>query len=201
MTTATATVALRHYQDSAVTLALEALEQGEHPVLALPTGAGKSLVIAALADQLPARVLVTTHRQELLEQNAAQLERYGNEAASGIYSAGLRRRDDQARVIFGGIQSIYRRVDTLQQAGPFRYIIVDECHRVPPPSASSMYGTVFDACPDAQRIGLSATPYRLEGGLPACRRGYVVHQHARIRRHPGSYARVAGPAGGAAHGP
>ena len=165
MTTATATVALRPYQDSAVTLALEALAQGEHPVLALPTGAGKSLVIAALADQLPGRVLVATHRQELLEQNAAQLERLGDDPASGIYSAGLRRREDQARVLFGGIQSIYRRMDTLQQAGAFRYIIVDECHRVPPPSLQSMYGTVFDACPDAQRIGLSATPYRSDDGL------------------------------------
>lgn len=165
MTTATATVALRPYQDAAVDAALRALEQGEHPVLSLPTGAGKSLVIAALAAQLPGRILVATHRQELLEQNAAQLNRYGDEAESGIYSAGLRRRDDQARVIFGGIQSIYRCMDTLQQAGQFRYVIVDEAHRVPPPSASSMYATVFDACLAAQRIGLTATPYRLDDGL------------------------------------
>jgi DNA repair protein RadD len=165
MTTATTTVALRPYQDTAVDAVLGALEQGDHPVLSLPTGSGKSLVIAALAAQLDGRILVATHRQELLEQNAAQLERYDDEAQSGIYSAGLGRRDGQARVIFGGIQSIYRRMDTLQQAGPFRYIIVDEAHRVPPPSEDSMYGTVFDACPDALRIGLSATPYRLDDGL------------------------------------
>ena len=165
MATATATVALRPYQDEAVDAALDALDQGEHPVLSLPTGSGKSLLIAALAAKLPGRILVATHRQELLEQNAAQLERFDDEAESGIYSAGLRRRDDQARVIFGGIQSIYRRMGMLQHAGVFRYIIVDECHRVPPPSESSMYGTVFDACPDAQRLGLTATPYRLDDGL------------------------------------
>jgi DNA repair protein RadD len=165
MTTATTTVALRPYQDTAVEAALGALDQGEHPVLSLPTGSGKSLVIAALAAQLDGRILVATHRQELLEQNAAQLERYDDEAQSGIYSAGLSRRDDKARVIFGGIQSIYRRMATLQQAGRFRYVIVDEAHRVPPPSENSMYGTVFDACPEAMRIGLTATPYRLDDGL------------------------------------
>ena len=165
MTTATATVALRPYQDAAVDAALLDLERGEHPVLSLPTGSGKSLLIAALAARLHGRILVATHRQELLEQNAAQLERFDDEAQSGIYSAGLRRRDDQARVIFGGIQSIYRRMQALQQAGMFRYIIVDECHRVPPPSEASMYGTVFAACPDALRVGLTATPYRLNNGL------------------------------------
>ena len=165
MTPAIANVALRPYQNSAVDDAVCALEQGEHPVLSLPTGSGKSLVIAALAAQLPGRILVATHRQELLEQNAAQLERFDDEAQSGIYSAGLRRRDDQGRVIFGGIQSIYWRMGMLQQSGAFRYVIVDECHRVLPPSESSMYGTVFAACPEALRVGLTATPYRLNNGL------------------------------------
>ena len=165
MTTASAPVTLRPYQQTAVHAALQAIERDEHPVISLPTGSGKSLVIAALAAQLPGRILVATHRQELLEQNSAQLDRYDQETTPGIYSAGLRRRDDQARVILGGIQSIYRRMDTLQQAGAFRHIIVDECHRVPPPSESSMYGAVFTACPEAQRIGLSATPYRLDNGV------------------------------------
>jgi DNA repair protein RadD len=85
MTTATTTVALRPYQDSAVDAALDALEQGEHPVLSLPTGSGKSLVIAALCAQLNGRILVATHRQELLEQNAAQLERFDDDAECGAY--------------------------------------------------------------------------------------------------------------------
>ncbi|MGH2627554.1 MAG: DEAD/DEAH box helicase, partial [Anaerolineales bacterium] len=40
-----------------------------------------------------------------------------------------------------------------------------EAHRVPPPSVTSMYGAVFAACPEAQRLGLTATPYRLDDGL------------------------------------
>jgi DNA repair protein RadD len=156
---------LRPYQHEAVEACLLALEDGGSPVLALPTGSGKSRVIAALCERLPGRMLVATHRQELLEHNAAQLTAYQETAEHGIYSAGLKRRDREAQVIFGGIQSIYRQMDRLQQAGEFWTVIVDEAHRVPPPSVRSMYGQVFEACPGAQRIGLTATPYRLDDGL------------------------------------
>lgn len=157
---------LRPYQHEAVDTCLEALKSGHSPVLMLPTGSGKSRVIAALCEVIPDRILVVTHRQELLEQNAAQLCAYMEDPADhGIYSAGLGRRDTARRVVFGGIQSIYRQMGRLQQAGAFRTVIVDEAHRVPPPSLASMYGKVFAACPDAQRIGLTATPYRLDDGL------------------------------------
>lgn len=165
MSTTAPSLTLRPYQEAAVQMALDALEHGEHPVLALPTGAGKSLVIAALIERLPDRILVATHRQELLEQDESQLARLSDEPTAGVYSAGLARREADARVVFGGVQSIYRKMSVLQRAGPFRYIVVDEAHRVPPPSVASMYGAVFDACPDAQRLGLTATPYRSDDGL------------------------------------
>jgi len=101
MPTATVPVTLWPYQEHARDAALAALARGEHPVISLPTGSGKSLVIADLCARLEGRILVATHRQELLEQNAAQLQRYDDGAESGIYSAGLKRRDDQARVIYG----------------------------------------------------------------------------------------------------
>ena len=119
---------LRPYQHEAVTTCLEALAAGHSPVLMLPTGSGKSRVIAALCEVIPERILVATHRQELLEQNAAQLCAYmENPADYGLYSAGLGRRETANRVVFGGIQSIYRQMDRLQQAGAFQTVIVDEC--------------------------------------------------------------------------
>lgn len=156
---------LRPYQHEAVEACLAALADGGSPVLALPTGSGKSRVIAALCEQIPGRILVATHRQELLEQNAAQLHAYQETADHGIFSAGLKRREVHHQVIFGGIQSIYRQMDRLQRVGAFHAVIVDEAHRVPPPSVRSMYGQMFEACPGAQRIGLTATPYRLDDGL------------------------------------
>jgi DNA repair protein RadD len=158
---------LRPYQAEALDACLKALAQAQHPVLSLPTGSGKSHLIAALCEQLPGRILVATHRRELLEQDSAKLDEHldGQAEDWGIYSAGLSRRDDASRIIFGGIGSIYRRMAQLQEAGAFAYIIVDEAHRIPHSSIDSMYGTVFRACPTAQRIGLTATPYRLDDGL------------------------------------
>ena len=99
-------------------------------------------------------------------------------AEAGIYSAGLRRREDESRVVFGGIQSIYRRMNALPRlvcSATSSWMNATECPRRLRPS---MYGTVFDACPGAQCIGLSATPSTgsmvgsymrdLTPGSPAC---------------------------------
>ena len=148
---------------------LDALAHDEHPICAAATGSGKSLIIAELCRVLPGRILVATHRKELLSQDSVELSRLpGEDAESGLYSAGLGQRETQARVTFGGVQSISRHMADLQAAGPFRHVIVDECHLTPDRAVQgerpSMYQQVFDACPQAQRIGLSATPYRLDGG-------------------------------------
>jgi len=155
---------LRAYQEEALHDLLLAIEGEEHPVCAMATGSGKSIVIAALCAELGTRVLVATHRKELLEQNSETLNRFLPGADYGIYSAGLEQRETRSRVIFGGVQSIYRRMSELQRAGGFGAVICDEAHRCPPPSRESMYKTVFDACPHATRIGFSATPYRMDNG-------------------------------------
>ena len=155
---------LRPYQQEAVDAALQALANDESPVLALPTGSGKSLVLAEIARLTSGRVLVATHRQELLQQNLAALGHLSNGESAGIYSAGLGLREAQARVVFGGVQSIYRQMDALQAWGAFTLVIVDEVHLVPPCAQASMYRRVFEACPQAPRVGLSATPFRLDDG-------------------------------------
>lgn len=151
-------IAPRWYQQDAVSATLNVILAGGHPVMMLPTGAGKSVCIAMLCASLPGRILVATHRKELLTQNAEKLP----EGESwGIYSAGLKRRDTNARIVFGGIQSVYSKV---AQLGDFDAIIVDEAHRIPPIGTQSMYASLFKAYPKARRIGLTATPYRLGDG-------------------------------------
>jgi DNA repair protein RadD len=75
-------------------------------VVVLPTGAGKSLVIAELARVTKGRVLVLAHVKELVEQNFAKCA--AHELEAGIYSAGLERKDRHEKVIFGSIQSVAR---------------------------------------------------------------------------------------------
>src|SRR3954463_12569647 len=98
---------LRPYQQEAVDNVLRFFRKKREPVLiVLPTGAGKSLVIAELARIAKGRVLVLAHVRELVEQNHSKYVGLGLEA--GIYSAGLNRKESGQKTIFGSIQSIAR---------------------------------------------------------------------------------------------
>ena len=69
--------------------------------MVLPTGTGKSVVLAELAQRAIAmwpdtRILTVTHQRELIQQNFMTMMRAWPEAPAGIYSAGLSRRDWRA---------------------------------------------------------------------------------------------------------
>ena len=143
---------------------MDSLDSGRNPICQIATGGGKSIVIASLCTMFDDRILVVTHRKELIRQNEQALRHLGSEE-TGVVSAGIGRREMDARIVFAGVQTIYRKMDKLQKAGQFSRVIIDECHLIPPPSnKKSMYSQVLNACPDAQRIGMSATPYRLDDG-------------------------------------
>ena len=163
---------LRDYQNAAVEAVYRHLrERDDNPVVVLPTGAGKSWVIARIAADATqtwnGRVLVLAHRRELLEQNADKLRRLDNRLRVGLYSAGLKRKDRHEAVIVGGIQTLWKRACDFE---PFDLVIVDECHLINP-SDDGMYATFLaDAKvvnPNLRVIGLTATPYRLKSG-PIC---------------------------------
>lgn len=69
---------LRPYQQEAVDAAIRYFRRSIQPaVIVLPTGAGKSLVIAELARLARGRVLVLAHVKELIAQNHAKYLAYG----------------------------------------------------------------------------------------------------------------------------
>jgi DNA repair protein RadD len=163
---------LRPYQKAAVEATLRHFQREREPaVVVLPTGAGKSLVIAELARIAKGRVLVLAHVKELVEQNHAKYEGYGLEA--GIYSAGLDRKDESAKVIFGSIQSVARARDGFFKA--FSLLVIDECHRVSL-DEDTQYAVVIkklrEVNPALCVLGLTATPYRL--GM-----GWIYQTHCR----------------------
>jgi DNA repair protein RadD len=91
----------RPYQQQAHDAAWQYLSsQSGEPLIVLPTGAGKSLVIAMMVEQarkFDARVIVLQHRKELIEQNAEKIQILLPDIRIGIYSAGLNSRDTEAR--------------------------------------------------------------------------------------------------------
>lgn len=155
---------LRQYQQQAVDATLQYFRKQRNPgVIVLPTGAGKSLVIAELAKVARGRVLVLAHVKELVEQNWEKYQSYGLEA--GIFSAGLQRKDAHQKVIFGSIQSVARADASFFE--DFSLLVIDECHRVSV-EEESQYASVIRQLQEAQPqiciLGLTATPYRLGYG-------------------------------------
>jgi DNA repair protein RadD len=155
---------LRPYQQEAVTATLKHFRKSRDPaVIVLPTGAGKSLVIAELARIAKGRVLVLTHVKELVEQNHAKYESY--QLKAGVFSAGLQRKNDSEKVIFGSIQSVAR-ADT-DFFSDFSLLVIDECHRVSFED-TTQYQQVIQVLlkenPQLCILGLTATPYRLDSG-------------------------------------
>ena len=141
-----------------------------NPLVVLPTGAGKSLVIALLIEQarkFGGRVIVLQHRKELIEQNAAELRELMPGVDVGIYSAGLKSRQTSHDVLMAGIQSIYKKASEI---GERHLIIIDEAHLVSQDD-ESMYGQfiaeVRSLNPKCRVTGLTATPFRTGEG-PLC---------------------------------
>ena len=176
---------LRSYQQEAVDSTLTYFRKKRLPaVIVLPTGAGKSLVIAELAKIAKGRVLVLAHVKELVEQNHLKYQSYSLEA--GIYSAGLNQKDSRQKVIFGSIQSVANAPDSFFR--DFTLLVIDECHRVGL-DADSQYAQVIKRLkldnPKIAILGLTATPYRLGLGwiYNISHRGEIKTREIRFFKH------------------
>lgn len=164
-------VQLRPYQEEAVDSLFHYFSENDgNPVIAMPTGTGKSLVIAgfiqrAMEHYPDQRFLMLTHVKELIEQNADKLTRFWPQAPVGMYSAGLKRRDTMMPIIFGGSGSV---INKIQLFGHRDLLIIDECHLLSP-KADTTYQKIIaflqEINPYLKVIGLSATPYRLGQGM------------------------------------
>ena len=144
-------------------------EKSGNCVVVLPTGAGKSLLIALLIKQaldFGGRVVVLAHRKELLQQNADEIRGMIPGVDVGVYSAGLKKREIHNAVVVAGIQSVFRKADDL---GRRHLILVDEAHLISD-LEESMYRRFLG---DMQKqeglriVGLTATPFRTGSG-PIC---------------------------------
>lgn len=164
---------LRDYQQEAVDSVLRYFikhgSKSGNPAIALPTGTGKSLVIAGLIDTIMrnwgnTRILVLTHVKELIEQNHDKFVKLCPHRRAGIYSAGLRRKDKNHMITFAGIQSIRNAVGAFKDVD---LIIVDECDLISPTQTTS-YQKFFEGIRKYNEhlkiVGLSATLWRLGYG-------------------------------------
>jgi len=146
---------LRGYQQTAISKAKTALKNKKNTLLILPTGAGKTVVMSALASEIKGKTLIVQHRQEVLQQNMAKFKRINPDWSVSIFDANTKS--------FGGdcvmtmAQTLTRNLDLLPK---FDHLIHDEVHRCAAPT----FAAIIDACkaknPKMLLTGVTATPER-----------------------------------------
>ena len=163
---------LRDYQQRTIDQLYAWFDAGNqgNPCLVLPTGSGKSHIVAALCkDALQSwpetRILMLTHVKELIEQNAEKMRLHWKGAPMGIYSASIGKKQLGEPITFAGIQSVRKKA---KQIGHIDLVIIDECHLVNHRDEGGyreFLGQLQAINPAMRIVGLTATPYRLGHGL------------------------------------
>lgn len=163
---------LRWYQREAVDAVISALQaaRNTHPIAAIVCGGGKSLIAAALAEEIiqiqpAARIMVLAPSQELVRQNSAEAAGYLSAtlvSGIGLYCAALGRKDRQRKITFGTHQSVWRQV---RRFGPIDYVIWDEADGADLSlgSVRKLVEGLREVNPFVRFIGLTGTPFRQKG--------------------------------------
>ena len=164
---------LRPYQEQCISDLFEYWSSGKGiaPIITLPTGAGKSLVIASFIERVLAEspyvhIMIVVHTRELVQQDHDEFVALCPNINTGIYSAGLNSRDMNNQVIFAGIQSVYNKVFKFPHK--IDIVIIDEAHCISP-KENTRYGKFLKdmkiANPRVVIWGATATPFRTSEGL------------------------------------
>jgi DNA repair protein RadD len=156
---------LRDYQQEAVNQVWDYMRNNKgNPCLEMPTGSGKSWVIAAICqDALKypgTRILMLTHVRELIAQNLEKLLSLWPGAPVGVYAAGLKRKESGCPITYGSVQTIQRNIEAV---GEQDLIVIDECHRISHKNEGGYINIIEQINPN-RVIGLTASPYRLGHG-------------------------------------
>lgn len=147
---------LRYYQEDAVSGVRDALRRVAAVLLALATGAGKTVVFSYIARAAAGKqksILILAHRDKLIKQASAKLDDYGVE--HGIIMAGKKPKPT-ALVQVASVQTMIRRIQKYRYH--FDLIIIDEAHL----SAAASYMAIAEEFPRAKIIGVTGSPCRLD---------------------------------------
>lgn len=141
---------LRTYQSEICSRVTSEWKRHDSVMLQMPTGTGKTIVLAALVSEQLKKwgskeisfVLIVAHRRELISQIRATIKRLGI---------------DSARVMVESIQAISRRIDKISVEPGL--IVIDEAHH----TLAKTYKMLWKKWGGAKFLGLTATPYRMNG--------------------------------------
>lgn len=151
-------IMLRDYQIEICEKVNEAFKAHRSVMMQMPTGTGKTVVLASLVKQYLNRdadcaVLIVAHRIELIEQTGAFLSHFGIDygvIAGGKWPTVFK------RVMVASVQTLSKNLDI--DLAP-SLVVIDEAHH----ALAKTYQILWTAWPEAKFLGLTATPYRMSG--------------------------------------
>ena len=162
----------RWYQEEACTSVMNALVQAAntHPIAAIVTGGGKSLIAAMIAEAViqrwpPKRILVLAPSMELVSQNVAEANGYLAPALAsrlGVFCAGLNMKQRTEQITFATPQSF---VNQVRHFAPFDVVIVDEAHAfdLSAKTAHKIVSVLKEKNPEVRFVALTGTDFRMQG--------------------------------------
>ena len=138
-------IQLFDYQEDMVKRVQEAFRRHDSVMVQMPTGTGKTHVLAAIVGLfLKKNVCVVAHRRELVSQIKDTLARFFPDL-------------DPEKIQVTSIQWLSRYYREIKEKPSL--IVIDEAHH----ALAETYAEVLNAYPKAKKMGLTATPYRMNG--------------------------------------
>jgi len=177
----------RDYQADAIARSVHFLTHGKPDagggLVVLPTGAGKSIVIAGVVQALDGPCLIFQPTKEILEQNANKLLAYGYDPK--VYSASMGTREI-GNITLATIGSVKDNPGLFDHVP---YVIVDEAHLVN--AKAGMYQQFIEAMGAVRVLGLTATPFRLHtDGYGGSQLKFLTRTRPRVFGEVVAYAQV-----------
>jgi ATP-dependent helicase IRC3 len=153
-------LSLRPYQQEAIEAILKAEAHGvRRPLLALPTGCGKTVIFAHLIRQREGPSLVLVHRDELIQQAAEKLQLIAPGLEVGIVKAA--RDEVDAPCVLASVQTLSREARLARLPLGFKTVVVDEAHHAVAETYRRILTAVGSFDPDGPlTVGVTATPMR-----------------------------------------
>ena len=131
---------LRDYQKEMVVHVREAWKHCRSVMVQMPTGTGKTHVLASIVSGFSGRVLIVAHRRELISQIREKVDMFGTFGDIRVES----------------IQTVARRIDSTFLFMP-DLVVIDEAHH----ALAKTYRILWKKWPKAKFLGLTATPCRI----------------------------------------
>jgi len=162
-------VNLRPYQNDAKNHALKMLVERNNSLIVAGTGAGKTIMMAAIiGDYVKGfrgekkrnpHVLVLVHRTEIHAQNHSKFSLVNPDIATSEITA--ERKSLKGCVHFGMVQTVANLLPELEKSGSyFDLIVIDEAHHAAASTYEDIINRNTEGNPDTAVLGVTATPNR-----------------------------------------